>query len=118
MDNRFAQIDNENWRHRLTTRFSLVIGVALLAMSCLATWVTVQFERQTLMERLEDQAVRFADLFAANLAASLFTVNRENIDAVVTGFASDQTIRFLEVRDPTGKIIAAKGTPPRSESVT
>lgn len=118
MNNRFARIDDGNWRHRLTARFSLVIGTALLAMSCLATWVTVQFERQTLMERLEDQAVRFADLFAANLAASLFTVNRENIDAVVTGFASDRTIRFLEVRDPTGKIIAAKGTPPQTESVT
>lgn len=118
MNNSSAQIDDEGWRHRLTARFSLVIGAALLVMSCLATWVTVQFERHTLMERLEDQAVRFADLFAANLSASLFTVNRENIDAVVTGFASDQTIKFLEVRDPTGKIIAVKGAPQRSDSVT
>ncbi len=119
MKNISAPIDDEGWRHRLTARFSLVIGAALLAMACLATWVTVQFERHTLIGRLEEQAVRFADLFAANLAASLFTVNRENIDAVVTGFASDQTIRFLEVRDPAGKVIAAKGAPQRpGEAVT
>ena len=111
MKNISAAIEDEGWRYRLTVRFSLVIGAALLVMACLATWVSVQFERHVLMDRLEDQAVRFADLFAANLAASLFTVNRENIDAVVTGFASDRTIRFLEVRDPEGKVIAAKGAP-------
>src|SRR5581483_7702996 len=71
MKNISAPIDDEGWRHRLTARFSLVIGAALLAMACLATWVTVQFERHTLIGRLEEQAVRFADPFAANLAASL-----------------------------------------------
>jgi len=119
MRNSFSEIDGGSWRNRLTVRFSVVIGFALLVMSCLATWVSVQFERHSLIERLEDQAIRFADLCAANVAASLFTVNRENIDAVVTGFSTDQMIRFLEVRDSSGKTIAVKGSPKEpSESVT
>ena len=118
MRNAFSKIDG-SWRNRLTVRFSIVIGFALLVMSCLATWVSVQLERHSLVEHLEDQAIRFADLFAANVAASLFTFNRENIDTVVTGFGTDQMIRFLEVRDSSGKIIAVKGSPKEpGESVT
>ena len=119
MRNAFSKIDDGSWRNRLTVRFSIVIGFALLVMSCLATWVSVQLERGSLVEHLEDQAIRFADLFAANVAASLFTFNRENIDKVVTGFGTDQMIRFLEVRDSLGKIIAVKGSPKEpGESVT
>ena len=39
MRNAFSKIDG-SWRNRLTVRFSIVIGFALLVMSCLATWVS------------------------------------------------------------------------------
>lgn len=105
-----SRIAGGSWRYQLTVRFSLMIGVALVFMSCVGTLISVQLERQSLLDRLEVQAVRFADLFAANVAASLFTFNRANIDSVVAGFSSDPMIRFLEVRDTSGKIIAVKGT--------
>ncbi len=106
----FSKIAGGSWNNRLTIRFSVVIGLALLLMSSLATLVSVQFEHHSLVKRLDDQAIRFADIFAANVATSLFTFNQANIDAVVAGFGSDQTIRFLEVRDTSGKVIAVKGT--------
>jgi methyl-accepting chemotaxis protein len=106
----FSKIAGGSGSNRLTVRFSVVIGLALLLMSSLATLVSVQFERDSLVNRLQDQAIRFADLFAANVAASLFTFNKANIDAVVKGFSSDQMIRFLEVRDMSGRVIAVRGT--------
>ena len=99
-----------DWRNRLTFRFSVITGLALLLLSCLAGWVSVQIERRSSLDRLENQAVRFADLLAANVATSLFTFNRENIDAVVKGFSSDDMIRFVEVKDAEGKIVTGKGT--------
>jgi len=97
-------------RARLTVRFSVVIGITLLIISAVATFVSGEFERRSLLVQLERQAVRFTDLFAANVASSLFTFNRDNIDTLTTGFSSDRMIRFLEVRDSTGKIIAMKGS--------
>jgi methyl-accepting chemotaxis protein len=109
MSDFFSKIASGSWSNRLTVRFSVVIGLSLLLMSSLATLVSVQFERHSLVNRLEDQAIRFADLFAANVATSLFTFNQANIDAVVAGFSSDEMIRFLEVRETSGKVIAVKG---------
>ena len=109
MSDFFSKIASGSWSNRLTVRFSVVIGLSLLLMSSLATLVSVQFERHSLVNRLEDQAIRFADLLAANVATSLFTFNQANIDAVVAGFSSDEMIRFLEVRETSGKVIAVKG---------
>jgi methyl-accepting chemotaxis protein len=110
MPNLFSTIAGGDWRNQLTVRFSVVTGFALLLLSCLASWVSVQIERRSSLDRLEKQAVRFADILAANVATPLFTFNRENIDAVVNGFSSDNMIRFVEVKDAEGKIITAKGT--------
>ncbi|HEY3168169.1 MAG TPA: hypothetical protein VGK57_13115, partial [Candidatus Binatia bacterium] len=98
------------WHTRLTFRFSCVTGMTLVIISFLATFVSGEFERQSLLYRLEEQAVRLADLFAANVASSLFTFNRDNVNTLVSGFSSDRMIRFVEVRDASGKIIAAKGS--------
>lgn len=97
-------------RAKLTVRFSIVTGIALLTVSCVATFVSGHFERRSLLTRLEEQAVQFSDLFAANVASSLFTFNRDNVEALVTGFSSDRMIRFIEVRDSSGKIVAVKGS--------
>jgi methyl-accepting chemotaxis protein len=106
----FAKIAQGTWSNQLTVRFSIVVGLALLLMSTLATLISVQLERHALVQRLEEQAVHFADLLAANIASSLFTFNQAHIDAVVAGFSSDQMVRFIEVRDPSEKIIAVKGS--------
>jgi methyl-accepting chemotaxis protein len=98
------------WRGRLTVRFSCVTGITLVIISFLATFVSGEFERRSLLYGLEEQAVRLADLFAANVASSLFTFNRDNVNTLVSGFSSDRTIRSVEVRDATGKIIALKGS--------
>ena len=110
MRNLFAPIAREAWSNRLTVRFSVVVGIALLLMSTLATLVSVQLERHSLVKHLEDQAIRFADLLAANIASSLFTFNQANIDTVVAGFSSDIMVRFIEVRDASEKVIAVKGS--------
>ena len=90
----------------MTLRFSLVTGFALLTMSCLSTLVRSTIERQSLIRNLENQAARVADLLAANVAGALFTFNREGLDAAVASFSSDPTIRYLEIKDATGKIVA------------
>jgi methyl-accepting chemotaxis protein len=99
------------WRTRLSVRFSYVTGMTLVAISFLATFVSGEFERRSLLYSLEEQAVRLADLFAANVASSLFTFNRDNVDTLVSGFSSDRMIRLVEVRDASGKIIAVKESP-------
>ena len=106
----FAERLGGMWRTRLTVRFTIVTVIALLTISSLATFINGQFERQSLLTRLEDQAVRFTDLFAANVASALFTFNRDSINTLITGFSSDRMIRFLEVRDSTGKVLAMKGS--------
>jgi methyl-accepting chemotaxis protein len=110
MKNFFAPRLEGAWRGRLTVRFSCVTGITLVIISFLATFVSGEFERRSLLYDLEEQAVRLADLLAANVASSLFTFNRDNVDTLVSGFSSDRTIRFVEVRDTAGKIIALKGS--------
>jgi methyl-accepting chemotaxis protein len=98
------------WRGRLTVRFSFVTGITLVIISFLATFVSGEFERRSLLYGLEEQAVRLGDLFAGNVASSLFTFNLDNVNTLVSGFSSDRTIRLVEVRDSSGKIIAQKGS--------
>jgi methyl-accepting chemotaxis protein len=110
MKNFFATRLEGAWHGRLTVRFSLVTGITLVIISFLATFVSGEFERRSLLYRLEEQATRLADLFAANVASSLFTFNLDNVNTLVSGFSSDRTIRLVEVRDSSGKIIAQKGS--------
>jgi methyl-accepting chemotaxis protein len=96
-------------RTSLTARFSIVTGVTLVVISVLATLVSGQLERRSLLTRLEEQAVRLTDLFAANIASSLFTFNHDNVNTLVTGFSSDRMIRLIEVRNSKGDVVAMKG---------
>ncbi len=98
------------WRHQLTVRFSFFTGLALVLISIISSLISFQIERRFLHHRLETQALHFADLLAANVAASLFTFNQQAVEAVVKSFASDQMVRFVEVQDPAGKIVAAHGS--------
>ncbi len=97
-------------RHSLTARFSIVTGATLLLISLITTLVSREIERRSQLARLQEQAVRLADLFAANIASSLFTFNHDNVNALVTGFSSDRMIRFIEVRNFKGEVVAKKGS--------
>ena len=101
MKNFFATRLEGAWRGRLTVRFSFVTGITLVVISFLATFVSGEFERRSLLYHLEEQTIRLADLLAANVASPLFTFNRDNVDTLVNGFTSDRTIRHVEVRDPS-----------------
>jgi len=114
----FATWLGDALRTRLTVRFSCVTGISLITISVLATFVSGQLERRSLLDRLQDQTVRLADLFAANVASSLFTFNRDNISTLASGFSTDRMIRFIEVRDTTGKVIALKGSNDPDRTVT
>src|SRR5262245_7076707 len=98
------------WQTRLTARFTIVIVITLIAISSITTFISGQLERRSLLARLEEQAARFGDLFAANIATALFTFNHDQVDTLLTGFSSDRMIRFIEVRNSAGKVVAMKGT--------
>ncbi|HWP22562.1 MAG TPA: methyl-accepting chemotaxis protein [Candidatus Binatia bacterium] len=104
--------------HGLTARFSLVTGITLVLISLITTLVSGQLERRSLLARLEEQAVRLADLFAANIASSLFTFNHDNVNALVAGFSSERMIRFIEVRNSKGEVVAANGSAAPSRVVS
>ena len=57
----------QNWRGKLTIRFTVLTGVALFGVSCVSTFISATIERSTLTENLQSQAVRLADMFGANV---------------------------------------------------
>ena len=87
----------QNWRGKLTIRFTVLTGVALFAVSCVSTFISATIERSTLTENLQSQAVRLADMFGANVANSIYTSNQESINAAAIGFTSDPMVQFLEL---------------------
>jgi methyl-accepting chemotaxis protein len=103
----------------LTFRFGLVTGIVLVAIALVSMFVSSILERRSLIAELEKQAVRSADLLAVNVASALFTFNQENINANAAGFGSDPTIRYFEIKDSTGKVLASHGNPKdKIETVT
>jgi methyl-accepting chemotaxis protein len=93
----------------LSVRFSVVIGFALIAVAVLATTVSSFMERRSLVAAVEKQALRTAELLSLNVASSMFTFNQEHVGATVTAFAGDPAVRFIEVKDTNGKIVATAG---------
>ena len=75
-------------------------GLVLILVATLSTTINVSLERETLFLGLERQAGRMADLLAANVAAALFTINRERLTGTAAGIGSDPAIRFLSIRMP------------------
>ena len=73
----------------LIMRFSVITGIALLALAMVSMFVSHFLERAALLTELEKQTARAADLLAQNVASSMFTFNKENISATVAAFASD-----------------------------
>ena len=104
-----AQVfDNHRWSG-LTYRFTLVTGVVLFVLAGLSTVISRSLERDMLSAALERQAAHVADLLVANVANPLFTFNRDGIVTVANAFGGNPMIRFLEIKDPSGKSIATSG---------
>ena len=107
--NRSNRIGRAQGSNSLIMRFSVVTGIALLAVAMVSMFVSHLLERTALLAELEKQTVRAADLLAQNVASSMFTFNKDNVNATVTAFASDPAIRFIELKDTSGKVSASKG---------
>ncbi|HEY3304590.1 MAG TPA: methyl-accepting chemotaxis protein [Candidatus Binatia bacterium] len=104
-------------RSGLTLRFSLIVGVALLVFSAISTYTSAVFERRSLRAGLEAQATRLAQAFGSSVANALFTFNSETIKAASQGFGNDPSIRFLEVKDPSGKSLSSIGDPAATQGL-
>jgi methyl-accepting chemotaxis protein len=105
---KFNQI-GERRKSSLVFRFSLVAGLALMVVGVISTFVTSYIERQALLADIEKQAVRTADLLAHNIASSMFTFNQYKINGTVAAFGNDLTIKYIEVKDSSGKINTFRG---------
>jgi methyl-accepting chemotaxis protein len=99
-------------RHRrkgLACRFSLTLGVALLIVSASSLYIGSVLERRSLLKGLEQQTARLAELLAVNVARPLFTFNQESLNSIATAFSGDPAMRFLIIKDQTGKTVASSG---------
>jgi len=95
------------WRKSsLAYRFSLITGFALMAVGVISTLVTGSIERRGLLADIEKQGARTADLLADNIASALFTSNQYKINGTVAAFGNDTAIKYIEVKDSSGKINA------------
>ena len=101
----------------LAFRFNLIMGVALFMISVCSTYVGSILERRSLVKGVENQAARAAELLAVNAAHPLFTFNQDNLKSVAKAFGSDPSIRFLEIKDSSGKLVAGAGEPKGVEGV-
>jgi len=98
------------WRKSsLAYRFSLITGFALMVVGVISTLVTGSLERQALLVDIEKQGVRTADLLADNIASALFTFNQYKINGTVAAFSNDPAIKYIEVKDRSGKVNATRG---------
>ncbi len=105
---KFNQI-RERRTSGLVFRFSLVTGIALLVVGVISAFVTSYIERRALLAEIEKQAERTAELLAHNIASSMFTFNQYKINGTVAAFGNDPAIKYIEVKDSSGKIQTFRG---------
>jgi hypothetical protein len=102
----------------LAFRFNLTIGVALFIISAISIYAGSMLERRSLMKGVENQAGRVAELLAVSAASPLFTFNQDSLTSVAQAFGSDAAIRFLEIKDALGKVVASEGKAKDQSGVT
>jgi methyl-accepting chemotaxis protein len=107
--NRSIGIGRARGSSSLIMRFSVITGIALLALALVSMFISHFLERTALLTELEKQTARAADLLAQNVASSMFTFNKDNISATLAAFASDPAIRFIELKDISGKVSGSSG---------
>jgi len=96
-------------KNDLVFRFSIVSGLTLLAVATLTLMVNGYMERQSLTAALTEQASYTADLLAFNVSSALMFSNQDDIKTTVTAFGSDTSIRFIEIKDASGKVAGSFG---------
>ena len=101
-----ASWNSLRWWEGLSFRFSLIVGITLILATTVSTYIGARLERGSLLNGLEAQVSRLADLLVANAAPQLFTINHENLNAIAHAFSSDPMIRLLEIKDQSGKVVA------------
>src|ERR1041384_4268786 len=104
-------------RSSLTVRFSLIVGAALIVFSLTSAYASTVLERRSLRAGVEAQATRLAQAFGSSVANALFTFNSEVIKSAAQGFGNDPSIRFLEVKDASGKVIASAGEAQKTQGL-
>jgi methyl-accepting chemotaxis protein len=102
----------------LIVRFSVVTGIALLAVATFSLWIGSRVEQSSLLSELEKQARHTADLLAQNVATSIFTFNKDNISNTVAAFGTDPRIRFIEIKDTKGQVTASSGKSDPNTTIT
>ncbi len=103
------QIVNSVVFGRARRALTLRVGLALLIAVVVSAYVGAAFERRALFRELERQGGRLADLLASNAANALFAFDYTALENTVQGFAKDTSIRFIQVKDKSGKVVKAKG---------
>jgi methyl-accepting chemotaxis protein len=91
--------------------------MALLIFSIISAYASSVFERRSLHAGLEAQAARLAQAFGSSVGNALFTFNSEVIKAAAQGFGNDPSVRFLEVKEPAGKVIVVVGDPQKTQGL-
>ena len=72
--NRSIGIGRARGSSSLIMRFSVITGIALLALALVSMFISHFLERTALLAELEKQTTRAADLLAQNVASSMFTL--------------------------------------------
>jgi methyl-accepting chemotaxis protein len=93
----------------LAFRFNVIIGAALLIISAGSIYLASMLERRALTKGVEDHAAQVAELLAVSVASPLFTFNQNSLNSIARAFASDPSIRLLEIKDSSGKVVASAG---------
>jgi methyl-accepting chemotaxis protein len=96
---------------RARRALTLRVGLVLLAAIVVSAYVGAAFERRALFRELERQGGRMAELLASNAANALFAFDYTALENTVQGFARDASVRFIEVKDKSGKVVKATGKP-------
>jgi signal transduction histidine kinase len=94
---------------RLTVKFALWAGAALVAIAVVSTYVGARQEERALIAQMERHAGQLADLLAADTSQALFTFAVGDLENTVLAFARDPAVLLIEVRDRSGRVLRASG---------
>lgn len=104
-----------SYRRSLGFRFSVLVGIGLIAVSAMSAAVSIRVERATLTGELERQARQLADLLASSSANALFAFDAHGVDASVQAFTRNDAVRHVEIRDKDGIVVKAAGDKPDAD---
>ena len=93
----------------ISLRFTLWAGAALIASAAVSTAIGARQEQQALFTQVERHAGQLAELLAADSAEALLAFSEGDLEKTVSAFARDASVRTIEIRDPSGKVVKRHG---------